>query len=1215
MKLGKIFRFEFAYQARRVATWFQVVALCFVAWSVIQGNYVDDARNGYMLVNAPLVIASTTVVCCLLWLFIGASVAGDAAARDIETGQHPLSYSAPVGKFDYLAGRFLAAYALNALILLAAPVGMWIGMHWPDVEPGIVGPWRPAAFALAYLLIALPNAFIATAVQFSFAALGRRAILSYFGSVVLFFASMGLATFVAVALHQQDLARLLDPVGMISIVSHLSDTWTPTETNTRLVGMQPMLLGNRLLWAVAGLAALGFTYRRFRLVHPAEGRRRLRHRLARAATQEAASESPSARPISASSLEAERHFGFTTHLHQLRAVASRSLRMLAKGWTVFAPLALVAFLACVAVPARMNWVGVPLLPRTEHVLTYLTAALANPGNRVWMVIPLMIIFYAGELVWGERDARMGEIGGTAPVPDWVFFVGKFLALALLLVAWMVVLGMAGVVGQVALGYHHVEIGVYAKVLLGLQLTDYLLFALLALTVHTVVNQKHLGTLAALALYGLIAFAPLLGLEHKLLVFGASPDWSYSDIRGFGASLLPWLAFKAYWIAWAVLLAVLARLAWVRGRESDPRARLALARARMTRPTMITAAFATLAVLGLGTGILYNTNVRNHYRSHDAGLANQAAYERRYARYADVPQPRVTASSMRVELYPKQRAADFRGRYRLVNATPHAIDTVHVATATDDGIETRSLRFDRPATRVLDDTRLGHRIYKLATPFQPGESMQLDYDVRFAPRGFGNRGADETIVGNGSWISALHFVPTIGYQPARELREAGDRLTQGLPARPRVPVLEDLKARAGVPGDAGMKFDAIVGTDDDQVALAPGTLRRSWREHGRRYFQYASDAPIGEDVQFFSARYSVRRAQCQGVGVEVFHHPAHDSIVGTMARSACASLALYTRLYGPYPYRSLCIVENASRDIGAHSEPGLVDYGDGFALLDPSREPDGLDLVFAVTAHEVAHQWWGGARFSPARVEGAGLLIESMATYSATQVVEDTLGSAQLQAYLDMMRREYEVPRSRASPPLLRATEQFLNYRKGPLAMYALSQYIGRDQVNLALRRLLEAHPPGSTPLATTLDLYRELQAVTPRQYQPVLHDLFAANTYWELSATQAKATRTPDGRWQVAVDVRARKLLVDDAGAEIERPLDEWVEIGVYPGPAQKQENGQVIPGKPMWLAKHRITRATQTLLVTVPREPGYVGVDPRALLVDVRPRDNFAEVARPATR
>ena len=70
MKLGKIFRFEFAYQLRRPATWLYFAVLFVVAWSIIQANYVDDARNGWMLLNAPLVIASTTVVAGMLWLFI-----------------------------------------------------------------------------------------------------------------------------------------------------------------------------------------------------------------------------------------------------------------------------------------------------------------------------------------------------------------------------------------------------------------------------------------------------------------------------------------------------------------------------------------------------------------------------------------------------------------------------------------------------------------------------------------------------------------------------------------------------------------------------------------------------------------------------------------------------------------------------------------------------------------------------------------------------------------------------------------------------------------------------------------------------------------------------------------------------------------------------------------------------------------------------------------
>ncbi|GGD48306.1 ABC transporter permease/M1 family aminopeptidase [Pseudoxanthomonas indica] len=1210
MKLGRIARFEFAYQLRRPAYWLFFAVLLFVAWSIIQANYVPDARDGWLLLNAPLVIASTTVVAGMLWLFLAASIAGEAASRDISSGLHPLSYSAPVSRFQYLTGRFLAAYALNAGLLLAVPAGMLLGMHWPDVEPEIIGPWRPVAFLLAYLSIALPNAFLATAVQFALVALSGRAVLAYFASLLLFLATMGLSVFMMTVLKQPDLARLFDPIGMIAIVSGLSDIWTTHEVNTRLVGLQPLWLGNRLLWLIVGVTVLGFTFRRFRLAHPAERRRRAKRAKLRAPEPDDA-QAPSARLPMISKVAAASRFGARAQWRQLCAATALSLRMLAKGWTVFAPLLAGGLLVCIAIAANMEFMGVPLLPRTEHVLDYLTAALANPGNRLWMVIPLLTVFYAGELVWGERDARMGEITGAMPVREWVFFVARFLALAVLLLAWMVVIGLATVIAQAVLGYRDFEIGLLAKALLGLQWPEYLLFALLALAVQAIVNQKQIGMLLVLVLYGLIAFAPMLGIEHKLLVFGASPAWSYSDIRGFGNSLAPWLAFKAYWFSWALLLAVLAHLLWVRGRESGLRARWQLARTRLTRATVVTAMLAGAAVLGLGAYILYNTHVLNTWQSQADRLARAAAYERQYARYAKLAQPRLAVSTMRVELHPQRRVADIRGSYLLSNAGTQDIETVHVAISTRDGVDTRRVEFDRPATRVRDDAVLGHRIYRLARPLRPGESMQLRYEVVFAPRGFANTGADASIVGNGSWVNAQDVLPTIGYQPGRELREAGDRRTQGLPARPLVPDLDDAAARTGAADETGMQFEAIVGTDGDQVAVAPGNLLGSWREHGRRYFHYASKAPIGTDVQFFSARYAVHRQRCQGVTVEVFHHPAHDGIVAATARSACASLALYSRLFGAYPYDSLHIVENPERDIGAHSEPGQVDYGDGFALLHPATDEGGLDLVTAVVAHEVAHQWWGGQRFRPARVEGIGLLIESMATYSATQVVEDSLGAEQLHAYLSMMREQYQVPRSLAMPPLLRASEQFLNYRKGPLALYALSQYIGRDNVNRALRRLLDAHPPGRTPRATTRDLYRELEAVTPQRYRGVLHDLFAMNAYWEFSATQANASKRADGRWQITLEVKARKFIVDEQGAEQPQPLDEWVEIGVYPGAAKRQENRQVIVGSPLYLAKHHITQARESITIVVPGEPGHAGIDPRSLLVEMRTRDNFADVAR----
>jgi ABC-2 type transport system permease protein len=43
----------------------------------------------------------------------------------------------------------------------------------------------------------------------------------------------------------------------------------------------------------------------------------------------------------------------------------------------------------------------------------------------------------------------------------------------------------------------------------------------------------------------------------------------------------------------------------------------------------------------------------------------------------------------------------------------------------------------------------------------------------------------------------------------------------------------------------------------------------------------------------------------------------------------------------------------------------------------------------------------------------------------------------------------------------------------------MSRYIGEEQINVACRRLFERHSTATLPLPTALDLYRELQAVTP----------------------------------------------------------------------------------------------------------------------------------------
>lgn len=253
MKFREIFRFEFVYQARRVRTWLYFAVLFVVAFLL---------RNG--VVNSPFAIAQETILTGMLWILMAPAVAGSAAARDVQTRMDPLVYTTPVSKTDYLGGRFLAAFVLNALILLAVPLGMLANFLWPGVKSEIVGPFPPAVYFSAYVVLALPTAFTFTAIQFSLAALRRRPVVSYLGTV-LFFVPVGVTVGVVTnVLRMPTLGMLLDPTVRI-ILAIIPETLTPLALNAALYGLARTILTNRILWLGVALVILAFTHRRFRL--------------------------------------------------------------------------------------------------------------------------------------------------------------------------------------------------------------------------------------------------------------------------------------------------------------------------------------------------------------------------------------------------------------------------------------------------------------------------------------------------------------------------------------------------------------------------------------------------------------------------------------------------------------------------------------------------------------------------------------------------------------------------------------------------------------------------------------------------------------------------------------------------------------------------------------------------------------------------------------
>ena len=1196
MILRRIFRLEFTCQLRQASYWLCFVIVAVLAFLFIIANYLHDAREGYCLLNAPIIIASVAVLCSMFWLLVGGAVAGDAGTRDVQTGMYSLTYTAPAGKAAYLGGRFLAAFGLNALLLLSIPAGLLAAIYLTGVEAELLVPFEATAYLSTYFCLVLPNAFFATAIQFSLATLTRKTLASYLGSGLLFLTAYLVGQFVSEVMKMPRLATLIDPIGFTPVMN-MQQVWTPIERNTRQVGLEGMLLVNRLLWLALSLGMLTFTYFRFQFAQPAVGKRQQKALGGATAVPAPAClgwETREALP------KVPGLFGTATQLGQLRLITRKSFLQLARSPGGLLLLGLIAALTFLVLPNNMEHLDVPMLPNTGYLLTFLTAPLTHAGTR-WVIIPLLTILYAGELIWREREAGLGDMAGATPVPEWVLFGGKFLGLSLVLMAWTAFLMTAGVLAQLGMGGAAPETGLYLQTLFGLQLIDHLLFALLALVVHVLVNHKYVGHLAALLAYGFITNAASLGIEHKLLIFGADTGWSYSDMRGFAPHLGPWLWFKLYWVAWALLLGIAAKLLWVRGREAGGRARLRLARKRSGRSTVLAAGVGAGLLGATGGFIFYNTNVLNDYTSTAGAAAWRARYEQLYGRYKGIPQPRLANTSLHVELYPRQRQVAIRGTYLLVNRHAAALDSIHVHTAA--GVATEAVRFDRMATPVRADGEFGYYTYVLEKPLQPGDSLRLSFRVLSSQQGFTNGGASASLVANGTYFRNYHWLPAIGYQPVLELTQAGERQTHGLSPRPETPSLYDVSARQELFWDQETAFEAVVGTDADQRAVAPGTLQQTWKKDGRAYFRYVANAPLRNEYAFFSARYAVHEKQWQDVTIQVIHHPRHAAHLARTARSTAASLEYYSRQFGPYPYNHIRFVEHPAPGSGLHASAINVSYLEGFSYFRPEADARDLDFPFAVAAHEVAHQWWGN-QLQYAHVEGAGLLSESLAWYSAFGVVEETFGPEHLQRLLAVMQTAYETPRTPADVPLLRAHNEYHNYRKGPFALYALSQYIGREEVNAALRHLLGKHRAKTTDLPTSLDLYQELRQVTPDSLRYLLHDLFAANTFWELAAEQATARRTEADQWEVTLAVRARKVVVDTAGTQTRIPLDDWIEVGVY-GPAA--EGGK--PGRPLYLQKHRLRSDRQVITVTVPQKPATAGIDPRHLLIDWQMNDNTEAV------
>jgi ABC-2 type transport system permease protein len=1190
MRFSEIFRYELGYRLRSASTWLYGGFLFLLAFYVV---HVDNGGSHTITGNAPFRVAEITALFCgLFGTLVTAALFADAALRDRASRMDPLLFTTRLHPTEYLGGRFLAALLVNAVLLLATPLGLFIGSLMPYLQREGFGPNHLSTYVQPVLLFSLPNLVLVGALLFTIAVISRHAIAAYLAAIAIFVGYL-VAAGLWGGIRNPLLSVLADPLG-INALKAMTKYWTTVERNVRTIGFPTMLLVNRVLWLGIAGGVLGLLLRTFRFTERF-GRRRV---------DAEPDEVPPLLRVARSSADGGATpkvvgmFGRRTRILQTFAVMRDALTDIISGWPFR-----VAVVAAIALVPLLGWnVGVHYIDTVTWPVTHLVASVVIADGAVfvpWVIIAL----FAGELVWKDRDSGAAEIADAVPVRTSTVLLGRFLALVGIIVIFQFALMLGGMLLQALNGYYVFEPLLYARILFGFKLGDFILLGALAMTIHVLVNQKYIGHLLMIMVIVLTQGA----LYHPLFVYNSTPAWTYSEMNGFGPFVAPFIAFKLYWTAWALLFGVIALLFWARGSELGLRRRLVAARARLTAPVLRLAGAAIVLAVAFGGFIFYNTNILNEYLAWDRSGAPQAEYERRYSRYRDLPQPVVTAADLRIELYPEQTAVDMSGTYRLVNRTAAPIRTVHVETPRErGGYSVRAMSFDRAAKPQLTDAAYGYRIFELAQPLAPGESLQFGFDVSFRPRGFAAGRQQTKVVRNGSYFDRM-LLPFIGYEPF-EITDAKERSRYGLPPKKAMAAPGDPDARRNqnaVRDSDRIPVETVVGTSSDQTAIVPGVLRRSWTANGRRYFHYGTREPETFATAVFSAKYAVAEGKWNGsstgrsVALQVFHHPPHRANVDRMIGAMKSALDYYTTVFGPYPYRELRIIEVPPYRINGRAFPSAMALAEQNFI---TRNDKGqVDLTFFGTAHETAHQWWGG-QVRPAYAKGRSFVSESLANYSAMMVTEKVLGPAEARRVYDFQMERYLTNRAEIGRdvPLLQVDEApYVSYGKGAVALYTLREQIGADAVNLALRRFLEKYRRSGPPYPTSLDLYAELRAVTPPPLYPLLTDLFETITLWDLKTRSATSRRLPDGRYEVTLDVLAQKLRADEVGREKPTPMNDVIEIGVFAAGNDA----------PIYLARHRLKSGRQTLKIVVSQQPNRAGIDPERKLIERVREDNLVKV------
>ena len=800
-------RFEFRYQLRNPVFWVSLFIFFLLGFGIAASENVSIGTPGTVHENAPFAIAMAIAVMSFFYLFAITSFVANSIIRDDATGFGPIVKATAIGKRDYVLGRFLGSLGVALLGYLALPTGIAVGAMMPWVDPETVGPNSPVNYLWHYLLIAVPNILLSSALLFGLATITRSMLWSYVGVIIFVMGYMTVTGILGSKIEYQDALARFEPFGL-GALSEATRYWTAVEMNTRLIPLNEQMLFNRILAIVLSLLLLGVTYWRFSMAERPASKRQMQkaaREMAKAAMLQPVALDPGKSIVPSygrATLRAQFLMRLKTEI--LQALRSPGLKVL-------------IFLG-VAMTGATLWFAESMYGTPSHPLTANVIGNVIGGFSLFLLI--IAVFYGGELVWRERDVKVNEIIDATPTPNWLITVPKVLAIFAVLMLVNLFAMATGMIFQLIKGAAHIEFGTYFLSFLIPMTLEILLTAILAVFMQVLSPNKYVGWGLMLVWFVGNIFLANMGYQNALYRYGNNPAEPLSDMNGNGGFWVGAWWLRAYWFAFAMILMVVAHLVWPRGTDARWISRWKRLKPGLRGTPLALIGLGLAVMIGTGSYAWYNFKILNRYETSEQAEKFQADYEKKYLKYETLPRPVIKSVKLDAQVFPKERKLDVTGSYVLRNNTDKPITEVHVRQGSREADYSRLTLSG--AKLASDDKKFGYRIFRFDTPMQPGAEAQLEFASRIWHRGFRNGMPETNIALNGTFVNNFEFAPMIGMNRQGSIQDRTVRRRQGLPAELRAAKLEDETARAEnyVRTDWVMS-DITITTDADQVPIAPG----------------------------------------------------------------------------------------------------------------------------------------------------------------------------------------------------------------------------------------------------------------------------------------------------------------------------------------------------------------------------------------------------------